>query len=645
MVSRLAWSLLLAGLLLASYGPSLNDEADQASALWNLGHGSLLVEEYPEAFYKLNERDRFGVRSAGSDLPVGSTMLNVLSLPVAGALFVVDAVVPLWLAFSVLATVAMWGALGMRWPWSRQWQWSRHEDRVEFAFRWMAFLVALALAANGFRATSPDLSLWFPHVALQVTNLSLWAVGAVLMWKLLGKHLPDPKGRTVALLAAVLGPWLYWGEGLKYHALSTFLVVALLVLRSAPRTPRRDLASGLVAGLAIWNSMGAGVVVLFALVLTELPRAWAQRRNVRGLAKSWAVLALGLAIGLSPWMAQNTYLTGTPFLPPESASSELATPLGQSELAENATTETSDSILLSLRALPGILAGAIGWDGPVPFTKNLLSILTTGHRVEAAPMGVLLVSPLLLAAIPGAFIALRRGGRTPEATLAIALLVSQALILTHAASGQGAGNDVRMWVPMIPALGLLAAIGAKPWLRPLDAKANRRAWMIAAASVILGFLALATLVHAGHRFANTTHQHGATFLWAWLGLSACTAGIVVAAAIAGSKRAGRNARPVVLGIALATTIIWSIMWCLVTPSQIPDYEGHVGGRMLVPVMDDVVSLLDRAVTYNPPLPTVYDIEGRLVIHPDYGFCTDVPNPCPEEIRWATWATNSAPASG
>lgn len=623
------WPFLvgLAAISFASHGAALNDEDDQASALWNLAHGSLRPVEHPAHLYFNEENElREWPRYDHVPFPIGSTLLNILALPVAGVLVTLDRAIPLWLLLPTVALALLWQSAGLAWPWRRQ-----GLDRLICT---AALVVSLAAATMGFRAASPDQALYFPVTALQVTNLGLWALCGWLLWDLLRPRLPE-SGRAVAVTAFLLGPMLFWAQGLKYHMLTATLALAMLWLRSRPRTARIDMLLGAAAALLVWANLGPGVAAVAAIAAVEAPRLALHWRDRRLVLRQWGAILLGFAIGIAPFMAENAYLTGNPFLPPRLGGGGVADGAAGEEGGEPTVLQV---LLASVKAVPGLVAALIQWPGIGEFARDLASLLTFGHRVEGGPLGVLFISPWLVAAAWSAWNVLRGRLRMPEARLAVAYLAAFAVVMTEPAVRQGAGVDVRMWLAAQPAFALLAAIALAPLLRRV-ADADLRPILAGTMGTVGGaYLALALLVGAGWRLGPTRYEHVHAFLLVVAALAVAAAMFVLGARLVWPRLARLAPRYVAYAM-LVPALTWSIMFLWVAHTQVVAPEGHDGGGMFIPAMDPVAEALRDAVLWKTLAPIVYDGEGNLFFHPDYGRCHEDPNPCPEHLWRAPWVGN------
>ena len=138
--------------------------------------------------------------------------------------------------------------------------------------------------------------------AIRAPVLVLWAVAAVLVWRI-GLRLLDPFRAVVAAgLFWVWPAYFIWkserAHGFYGSELVLGLLVLLLVLRLDERITRRDLALlGLALGCGLWSSPQVAIVALPALAWL----VWRRREALRGAA----IVAGGAVVGALPWLVTN----------------------------------------------------------------------------------------------------------------------------------------------------------------------------------------------------------------------------------------------------------------------------------------------------------------------------------------------------
>jgi 4-amino-4-deoxy-L-arabinose transferase-like glycosyltransferase len=138
--------------------------------------------------------------------------------------------------------------------------------------------------------------------AIRLPVLVLWAVAALLVWRI-GLRLLDPfRAAVAACLFWVWPAYFVWkserAHGFYGSELVLGLLVLLVVLRLDERVTRRDLALlGLALGCGLWSSPQVGIVALPALGWL----VWRRRDVLRGTA----VVAAGAVVGALPWVIAN----------------------------------------------------------------------------------------------------------------------------------------------------------------------------------------------------------------------------------------------------------------------------------------------------------------------------------------------------
>ena len=212
-------------------------------------------------------------------------------------------------------------------------------------------------------------------------------------------------------------------------AVAFFLVAALLMLRLATRAatlaarPRFWLLAGIVVGLAVGCKYLAGLTVAIpigiATLLLRLPH------GSLGRVRRTALVVVGAAAALAPWLMRNALATGDPvypFLPGVFAASLAAH--GLADVARVAA------------LIPGT-----GWEHP---TVGQLATLTTFGPVSDAGA----IGPWYLALLPAAAWAAWRGRRSSAVVLAA--------VAVAAVAGWAAGPPTGRY--LLPALVPLAAL-------------------------------------------------------------------------------------------------------------------------------------------------------------------------------------------
>jgi hypothetical protein len=600
---RLFWTLVAVHLLVACYGFALNDEADQIAALHNLAQGSLRVEEVPPSAYQVF--DNITWQRRWDDRPVASTPLNLLALPVLAGIRVMAFVAPLGVWFAGLAAVAIWRSIGWR------------ITTAEGSPAPVLGVVAIGLVlGHGLRELGPDVDYYGAAIALNVTGIILGVIGSMLAWRLLGVHVTGA-WRGILLAALVAGPWLYWSRLAKYHLLTAVFVLLILLALTSPRTRRRQLILGALVGLTYWTHFAVGLVALLAVGTLEL--RWLLAGQTQGAARFEFALLSGLFIGALPSLLENQYLFGNPLFNFYFAG---ASPT-------NATTSNPDgawwtAIWSTLERVPQIASQLLHWNGPQDFALNLFSILTFGGRVEGQASGFLFICPLLvLLAARGLYRFIRSSDRPDHVVWAIAFLAWQAILGTNAGVVQGAGYDPRLWFHIWPLLALLSAYGV-PSHQPREAAPPIVLGLAVVTFILLGMRLIAT---AGFQFDHGPAQ-AAEYVLMGTRILAVLA-VAVAVVILSLKPAWRTAGIVIsVGFLLAVPMSWSALYVVGLHPRLPDTDQIEGGTMLVPLSAAASDFVYHSLAPITAKPFVWNENGTLVFHPDYGNCLVTPTPCP-----------------
>ncbi|HEY8626905.1 MAG TPA: glycosyltransferase family 39 protein [Gaiellaceae bacterium] len=139
-------------------------------------------------------------------------------------------------------------------------------------------------------------------LALKLTTLALFAVGALLIWRVGLRTVASPAAELAAALFWVAPAYLVWwttkARGFYAFGLVAELVVLLLALRLRQRDSRLDAVGlGLAFGLGFWANPEVLVVALPAL-------AWLAWQRPRALRLTWLALP-AFVLAVSPWLAWN----------------------------------------------------------------------------------------------------------------------------------------------------------------------------------------------------------------------------------------------------------------------------------------------------------------------------------------------------
>ncbi len=256
------------------------------AALTSLADGSLLVQgDLPAGYDEIRAWGGNVVpRDESKAIPsAGSTMLTVLALPVLGVLHLLEYVAGPMGAVGALAAAAVGGGV---------WAWWRNA-RLAAATASGLFLGAAIMQV----ALQPASSPYLEAAAIQVVNLLFHAFASALLYDLLRTRVSQPALATA--LYAFGTPALFWGLNLKYHAIAISLTMVVIWLyQEGHRTgPLRTGLAFLCAGLAVWNHIPNGLLVVASLGLMALP---AVMLGIKPLLWRAGAGIAGLAVGVVP---------------------------------------------------------------------------------------------------------------------------------------------------------------------------------------------------------------------------------------------------------------------------------------------------------------------------------------------------------
>jgi hypothetical protein len=139
--------------------------------------------------------------------------------------------------------------------------------------------------------------------AIRLPVIVLWAVGAILVWRIGLRVLDEPRRAVAAAALFWVWPSYFVWKSTRAHGfygseLVLGLLVLLLVLRLDARRTRRDLVLlGLALGCGLWSSPQVAIVALPAL-------GWLVRRR-RELVRGAPLVVAGAVAGALPWLIAN----------------------------------------------------------------------------------------------------------------------------------------------------------------------------------------------------------------------------------------------------------------------------------------------------------------------------------------------------
>jgi hypothetical protein len=138
--------------------------------------------------------------------------------------------------------------------------------------------------------------------SVRVVPLALFALGAVLVWRLGRRLLGEPGATAAAVFYAIWPAYLVWkstrGHGFYGAAMVCSLLVLLLALRLSEQPRRTDaVLFGLALGVGWWATPQVGFVALPALIWLGL--------TLRGASTTlWPAVPAAL-VGAAPWITWN----------------------------------------------------------------------------------------------------------------------------------------------------------------------------------------------------------------------------------------------------------------------------------------------------------------------------------------------------
>ncbi len=153
--------------------------------------------------------------------------------------------------------------------------------------------------------SAPLVGMFGLHVlVIRIVPLAMWALAAVLVWRIGRRIMGEPRARLAALLFWIWPTYFIWkstrAHGFYGSMLVLGLAVLLLALRLSERESRRDLVLlGLALGCGWWASPQIVILALPSLIWL----VWERREIVR----AWPAVAVGAVVGSSPWLVANVW--------------------------------------------------------------------------------------------------------------------------------------------------------------------------------------------------------------------------------------------------------------------------------------------------------------------------------------------------
>jgi len=189
-------------------------------------------------------------------------------------------------------------------------------------------------------------------IALKLVPIALWAVGALLVWRIGRRTVGEPAARLAAVLFWIWPSYFIWkstkAHGFYGSELVLGLAAMLFALRLRERVSRADLVGlGLSLGVGVWASPQVGYIAIPALL-------WLVWRRPGVLRGSW-LAAPAAAAGAAPWLIWNVRHHWGSFHPAPSNSTYAGNL--KDFLASNLPSGLGLRVPFSLDWLPGVVAG------------------------------------------------------------------------------------------------------------------------------------------------------------------------------------------------------------------------------------------------------------------------------------------------
>lgn len=158
-------------------------------------------------------------------------------------------------------------------------------------------------------------------VALKLVPTVLYALAALLVWRVGRRIVGEQAGRVAAALFWIWPAYFVWRSTKAYGFYESGLVLGLIVmlaaLRLAEHESRRDLVVlGLAFGLGWWTSPQV-------LILAVPPVAWLIWRRPR-VVRGWWLAVPAAAVGALPWLITNIRHDWSSLQSEQAATSKLA---------------------------------------------------------------------------------------------------------------------------------------------------------------------------------------------------------------------------------------------------------------------------------------------------------------------------------
>jgi 4-amino-4-deoxy-L-arabinose transferase-like glycosyltransferase len=204
-------------------------------------------------------------------------------------------------------------------------------------------------------------------LALKIVPAVLYAVAAVLVWRVGRRTIGEPGAQVAAVLFWVAPTYFVWkstrAHGFYGSSLVLGLIVVLMALRLRERYERRDAAVlGIALGLGWWATPQIAILALPAV-------GWLLWRRP-GAARGWPLALVGFLLGAAPWIVANIRHDWYSL----HLGADETSKVGHLHNLFAATLPTALGLRLpfSLAWLPGVVVGAALYAGAIAFFVWLL---------------------------------------------------------------------------------------------------------------------------------------------------------------------------------------------------------------------------------------------------------------------------------
>ncbi len=580
-------------LFTVSFGVYLNDEGAQLQGVESVRHGSFEIEERLPHFYAVKD----GVMLPGwNGTTTHNVFVSMLAVPAYGAFWALSLVLApttvlllAWTSATYITATRGWSRLynqrtGRTWNWYNQSKDNapgkdgeasklrRVLGRVQsmtIAHWALVALLALWTFTQWVQLPDLDFALWGEVFAVQGTHTFLSAAGFVLFYRLIQRETESPRAAWIASAALLLGPFLFWGVGIKYHGPSMVLAIATLWAYGHPHRFGR-LAAFIFAVLGgALTPLGAPLFIGLAIVeVVRTVRAFLQREagpdRTRQALMAFGVLAASLLVlGIFNKITSGTWLG-----------------------------ERLHDWDRSFAGLWTWLQVRIRFESVGQSFSNLWRLFMNARMLAGGPLSIWTLTPFAVLALVVPFRLRKKWPRT----LAVAFLSSVLFVaaFVHAAHTQGDGQDNRFFATALPGFILLAAVVAAPRLEAMEHNQVRWVSRAALGTFVLGMLILLALAAANYSIiAGDELRQVLNLAWllgtvSWLTLLAIEAIPVLATRL--GKTRSDSTYSVALGIGLACGALWLFLMMIGVHRSIPPWpfgSDAEGMSFLMPSLDSM----------------------------------------------------------